>query len=156
MSGPPGSGMLGEHRQSVEGAPSMQTSARRTAGVVAVAAAVGLAAWAAARLLGVDLDVRINGDLRQVGPADVLVTTVVAGLAAWAVSSILARTPRTARWWPFVGSTALAISMLGPSYQDDGATAVVLMAIHLLVGATLIKGFASAPALTGRLHAPGR
>jgi hypothetical protein len=115
MSGPPGSGMLGEHRQSVEGAPSMQTSARRTAGVVAVAAAVGLAAWAAARLLGVDLDVRINGDLRQVGPADVLVTTVVAGLAAWAVSSILARTPRTARWWPFVGSTALAISMLGPS-----------------------------------------
>jgi uncharacterized protein DUF6069 len=156
MSGPPGGGMLGEHRQSVEGATSMHPSARRTAGVVAVAVAVGLAAWSAARLLGVDLDVRINGDVRQVGPADVLVTTVVAGLAAWVVSSILARTPRTARWWPFVGSTALAVSMLGPSYLADGAAAVALMAIHLLVGATLIMGFASAPALIGRLHAPGR
>jgi hypothetical protein len=129
----------------------MHPSARRTAGVVAVAAAVGLAAWAAARLLGVDLDVRINGDLRQVAPADILVTTVVAGLAAWAVSSILARTPRTARWWPFVGSTALAASMLGPSYLADGAAAVVLMAIHLLVGATLIKGVRLGPGP----HSPG-
>jgi hypothetical protein len=134
----------------------MHPSARRAAGVVAVAAAVALAAWAAARLLGVDLDVRLNGDLRPVGPADVLVTVVVAGLAAWAVASVLARTPRTARWWPFVGSAALALSMLGPSYLADGVDAVALMAIHLLVGATLIKGFVSAPALTGRLRAPGR
>ena len=121
----------------------MHPSAQRTAGIVAVAAAVALGLWAVARLLGVDLDVRISGDVRQVGPADVLITTVLAGLAAWVVHSILARTPRTASWWPFVGSTALAISMTGPSYLADGADAVALMTIHLLVGATLILGFAT-------------
>jgi hypothetical protein len=57
--------------------------------------------------------------------------------------SILARTPRSARWWPFVGSTALAVSMTGPSYLSDGADAVALMTMHLLVGATLIYGFAT-------------
>jgi hypothetical protein len=34
--------------------------------------------------------------------------------------------------------------MVGPSNLADGAAAVALMAMHLLVGATLIKGFASA------------
>jgi len=81
----------------------MHPSTQRAAAIVAVAMAVGLAVWAAARILGVDLDVRMNGDLRQVGPADVVVTTLA-----------------------------------------DGAAVVALMAMHLLVGATLIKGFASA------------
>jgi hypothetical protein len=53
-----------------------------------------------------------------------------------------------------VGSTALAVSMIGPSYLADGADAVTLMAIHLLVGATLIWGLASAPAR--RVSAAGR
>jgi Family of unknown function (DUF6069) len=97
----------------------MHPSAQRTAGVIAVAAAVALALWAAARLLGVDLNVDLGGEVRQVTPADVLIATIVAGLAAWVTHSILARTPRTARWWPFIGSTAIAISMIGPSYQSD-------------------------------------
>jgi hypothetical protein len=128
----------------------MQPSVQRTAGVVGVAAAVALALWAVARLLGVDLAVELGGGVRQVGPADVLVTTVVAGLAAWVTHSILARTPRGARWWPFVGSTAIAISMLGPSYLADGASAVALICMHLAVGAVLIKGLATAPALSRR------
>jgi FtsH-binding integral membrane protein len=133
----------------------MHPSAQRTAGIVAVAAAVALVLWAVARLLGVDLDVRIGGDVRQVGPADVLVTTVLAGLAAWVVHSVLARTPRTARWWPFIASTALAISMTGPSYLSDGADAVALMATHLVVGATLIYGFAtSRPSWTAARKQP--
>jgi Family of unknown function (DUF6069) len=41
-----------------------------------------------------------------------------------------------------VGSTAIAVSMLGPSYLADGAAAVALMSMHLLVGAILIAGFA--------------
>jgi Family of unknown function (DUF6069) len=123
----------------------MHPSAQRAAAIVGVAAAVALAAWAVARLLGVDLDLRVSGGLRQVGPADILVTTVIAGLAAWVASSVLARS-----------RPALAISMLGPSYLADGVDAVILMAIHLLVGATLIGGFASAQALTGRVRAPGR
>ena len=71
----------------------------------------------------------------------------MAGLAAWVVYSLLARTPRTARWWPFVGSTAIALSMLGPSYLSDGADAVALIAMHLAVGAVLIKGLFEARAL---------
>jgi Family of unknown function (DUF6069) len=122
----------------------MHPSTQRAAAIVAVAVAVGLAAWAAARLLGVDPDVRLNGDLRQVGPADVVATTVVAGLAAWVVSAALARTPRTRSWWPYVGSIALGTSMVGPSNLADGAAVIALMAMHLLVGTTLIKGFASA------------
>ena len=44
-----------------------------------------LVIWAVARLLGVDVEVEFGGETRQVGPADILVTTVVVGLAAWVV-----------------------------------------------------------------------
>jgi Family of unknown function (DUF6069) len=130
----------------------MHPSAKRTTGVIAVAAAAALAVWAVARLLGVDVEVELGGEIRQVGPADILLATFVAGLAAWVVHSLLARSPRTARWWPFVGSTAIAISMLGPSYLSDGAAAVALIAMHLAVGAILVKGLFEVPALalTGR------
>jgi len=130
----------------------MHPSAKRATGIIAVAVAAALVIWAVARLLGVDVEVEFGGEIRQVGPADILVTTVVVGLAAWVVYSLLARTPRTARWWPFVGSTAIAISMLGPSYLSDGAAAVTLIAMHFAVGAILIKGLfeARALALTGR------
>jgi hypothetical protein len=116
-------------------------SSTRSALVVAAAVAVALAMWAVARLLGVDLTVRIGQDPRQVGVVDVLVATLLAGLGAWAVYLLLARRPRTARWWPFVGSTAIAISMLGPSYLADGAAAAALIGMHLAVGFVLIVGF---------------
>jgi hypothetical protein len=125
----------------------MHPSAKRASGVIALAAAAALVIWAVARLLGVDVEVELGGEIRQVGPVDILVTTIVAGLAAWVVYSLLARSPRTARWWPFVGSTALAISMLGPSYQSDGAAAIALIAMHLAVGAILIRGLFEARAL---------
>ena len=48
---------------------------------------------------------------------------------------------RRARWWPFVGSTALAISIIGPSYLADGTSAVSLICMHIIVGAVLITGF---------------
>jgi hypothetical protein len=132
----------------------MHPSVKRTTGVVAVAAAAALAIWAVARLLGVDVQVELGGEARQVGPVDILVTTIVAGLAAWVVYSLLARTPRTARWWPFVGSTGIALSMLGPSYLSDGADAVALIAMHLAVGAVLIKGLFEAQALAPAGHRP--
>ena len=127
----------------------MHPSAKRTAGVVAVAAAAALAVWAVARLLGVEVEVELGGEVRQVGPADILVTTIVAGLAAWVVYSLLTRTPGTARWWPFVGSTGIAVSMLGPSYLSDGAAAVALIAMHLVVGAVLVKGLFTSLAPAG-------
>jgi len=114
--------ILGAKRQRKESV--MHPSAKRATGVIAVAAAAALVIWAVARLLGVDVEVEFGGEIRQVGPADILVATVVVGLAAWVVYSLLAPHPRTARWWPYVASTALAISVLGPSYQSDGAAAV--------------------------------
>lgn len=111
------------------------TAARRTTEpalqstvlVIAAAAALALGIWAIARLLGVDLTVGEGPATRQVGAIDVLLATAVAGVAARGVHIVLTRRRRTARWWPFVGSAALAISVIGPSYLADGAAAVVLI-----------------------------
>ena len=101
---------------------------------------VALAIWAVARLLGVELTAGKGQDVNPVGAADVLVTVVLAGVAAWVVQRLLARRG-AARWWPFVGSTALAISMIGPTWLADGMASVVLIAMHLAVGVVLIAGF---------------
>jgi hypothetical protein len=123
---------------------AMQTmvrgSRRRSAGVVAAAAVVALAIWALARVLDVELTVGKGADASTVGAASVLVTAVLAGLAAWGVHALLVRRG-AARWWPFVGSTALAISVIGPAWLADGLGAVVLISMHLAVGAVLLAGF---------------
>jgi hypothetical protein len=67
-------------------------------------------------------------------------SSLAAGLAAWGVHALLARW-RRARWWPFIGSTALAISITGPSYLADGISAVALICLHVIVGVVLIAGF---------------
>ena len=82
-----------------------------------------------------------------VGAADVLVAALLAGLAAWGVHALLVRRG-AARWWPFVGSTALAISIIGPTWMADGVAGVVLIGMHLAVGVVLIAGF-SRPQLSG-------
>jgi hypothetical protein len=116
------------------------TTGRRSAGVVAAALVVALAIWALARLLGVDLIVGKGQDARLVGAVDVLVTVMLAGFAAWTVEKLLARCG-VAGWWPFVGSTALAISIIGPTWLADGMASVVLIGMHLAVGFVLIAGF---------------
>ena len=111
--------------------------------MLAAAAAVALAIWALAHLLGVELTVGKGNDASQVGAADVLVAVLVAGLAAWGVQKLLARR-RAAGWWPFVGSTALSISIIGPTWLADGAASVVLIGMHFAVGLVLIVGFTRA------------
>jgi hypothetical protein len=107
---------------------------------VAAATVIALAIWALARMLGVEVTVGRGPDATPVGAADVLVTVVLAGLAAWGVQTLLARR-RAAGWWPFVGSTALAISIIGPTWLADGVAGVVLIGMHLAVGLVLIAGF---------------
>lgn len=118
----------------------MRGSLRKSAGIVAAALVVALAIWALARVLGVELTVGKGQDASPVGAADVLVAVLLAGLAAWGVQTLLAR-HRAAGWWPFVGSTALAISIIGPTWLADGAASVVLIGMHLAVGLVLIAGF---------------
>ena len=119
----------------------MMTMRRSGAAVVAAAMVVALAIWTLARLLDVELTTGKGADASPVGATDVLVTALLAGLAAWGVHALLVRRG-AARWWPFVGSTALAVSVIGPTWLADGLAAVVLIGMHLAVGAVLIAGFA--------------
>jgi Family of unknown function (DUF6069) len=115
-------------------------SAQRSTAIVAAALVVALATWALAAVLGVDLTVGKGPDASPVGAAEVLVTVVLAGLAAWGAQRLLARR-RAAGWWPVVGSTALAISIIGPTWLADGTASVALIGMHLAVGVVLIAGF---------------
>jgi hypothetical protein len=114
-------------------------SRARSAGVVAAAALVAVVIWGLARGLGVALTVGTGDQASVVGAGDVLVAVLVAGVAAWAVQRLLARRG-AAGWWPVVGSTALAISIIGPSWLADGVAGVVLIGMHLAVGVVLITG----------------
>lgn len=116
----------------------------RVAGASIVLAGViaSVIGWSVLRLAGVELEAEQNGDLRSVGIAQVIFASLAGGVAAWAVYSAMSRWPSSLRYWPFVGSTALAISMLGPSYMADGASAAGLIVLHFLVAIPLIVGFA--------------
>jgi hypothetical protein len=118
----------------------MRTTTRNSLAVVAAAVAAALVGWAVIRLLGVDLTLKTDSGTSQVGVVDVLLASLVAGLAAWGVYTLLARWRRV-RWWPFIGSTALAISINGPSYLADGISTVALICLHFVVAVVLIMGF---------------
>ena len=112
-----------------------------------------MAAWAVLRLLGIDLVVSVGDGV--VGPIDVAITATVAALAGWLVVRLLERHSRHPQfWWAFGGSTALAVSGLGPSYFSDGASSVALMALHFVVAIVVIAGFI--PTLPIRRDATGR
>jgi Family of unknown function (DUF6069) len=119
---------------------TVQGSRGRSAAIVATAGLVALVIWGLARVLGVELTVGKGDQASLVGAADVLVTVLLAGLAAWLVQRLLARRG-AAGWWPFIGSTALAISIIGPTWLADGDASVVLIGMHLAVGLVLIAGF---------------
>jgi hypothetical protein len=107
---------------------------------VAAASLVALVIWGLARMLGVELTAGKGDRASLVGADNVLVAVLLAGVAAWAVQRFLARRG-AAGWWPFVGSTALAISIIGPAWLADGLASVVLIGMHLAVGVVLIIGF---------------
>jgi predicted Co/Zn/Cd cation transporter (cation efflux family) len=108
--------------------------------VIGAGMLAALAAWALVTALGADLTVGKGTDASHVGVVDVLAAALLAGLAAWWVQRLLTRRG-VARWWPFVGTTALSVSVIGPTWLADGAAGVALIAMHFAVGAVLIAGF---------------
>jgi hypothetical protein len=44
--------------------------------------------------------------------------------------------------WSYLSSTALAVSVIGPSWLAEGASAGALIALHFVVAAFVIVGFA--------------
>jgi uncharacterized protein DUF6069 len=118
----------------------MTSSAARHVPVIAVAVLAAFIVWGISQLAGVELTLKDDAPSDEVGLVDVLATAAIAGLGAWAVHAALVRLNLTGIW-PFIGSTALAISMIGPTWLADGESAVALIAMHLAVGFTLIAGF---------------
>jgi hypothetical protein len=117
----------------------MNSRAYRSALVVAAGAVAAMATWSIARLAGVDFELKDSASIDEVAAFDVLFTTLIAGAAAWAVHEFLVSKQKQ-RWWPPIGSTALALSIAGPSWLADGETALVLIAMHVVVGFILIGG----------------
>jgi hypothetical protein len=121
------------------------TTARRTGRAVAVAAgaASALILWAVNDPWGgIDLAVRQGGTVQRIGPVAVAVTALLAGLAAWALLAVLERTVRRpVRTYRIIASIVLALSLLGPLGSGVGISSkLVLLAMHLTVGAILIIG----------------
>jgi hypothetical protein len=108
--------------------------------VIAAAVAVALVLYGLIRWLWVTPIAEMNGEDEVVGWANVLIVTIVAGLVAWGVAILLKRAGK-ARWFPSVGSIALALSIIGPSYLADGSSAVALILLHFAVAIVLIVGF---------------
>lgn len=107
--------------------------------VIAAAVAVALVVYGLIRWLWVTPVAEMGGENEVVGWAYVVIVTILAGLVAWVVALLLKRAGK-ARWFPAVGSTALAISIIGPSYQADGSSAVALIVLHFAVAIVLIVG----------------
>jgi hypothetical protein len=110
--------------------------ARRTTTVVAAPLAA-LATWALFRAAGVDFHVS-TGDGR-VGAGDVVVAATVVGLVGWVVVRWLERhVERPRLWWARVGSTALAVSIVGPSWLAHDVDSVALMTLHIVTAAVIV------------------
>jgi Family of unknown function (DUF6069) len=113
---------------------------RRRIGTVVLSPAAALAAWALIRLMGIDLVVSVGDG--TVGPTDVFAAALLGALAGWGVVRLLERNSRyPRRLWLFLGSTALAVSVIGPTWFADGTSSVALIALHVVVAVIVIGGF---------------
>ena len=112
------------------------------------ATAATLTVWAVAGpLAGIDLRVQLgSAPVQHVGPATVVIVTILAGLAAWGLLAALEHfTPRARTVWTAIALVTLALSLAGPlSGGVTTATKVALAGMHLAAAAVLI------PMLTGR------
>ncbi len=126
-------------------AQSLSASAgrsRRTRALAVLGAAgAALGVWTLAELIGVDLAVqRRPGQLEAIGPAAVLLSSLIASLAGWASLAVLERfTARVRTAWTVLALLVLTLSLGGP--LTGGITPgakVALAGMHLAVAAVLI------------------
>ena len=88
---------------------------QRRLATVLLAPAAALAAWAVARLLEIDLVV--SSATGTVGAGDVVAAALAGAAAGWLGAMLVERRSRRPRaTWAFVGSTALSVSVIGPSW----------------------------------------
>jgi hypothetical protein len=115
---------------------------RQTAIVsILLAVVVAVLVWLVFVVSGVNPFVTMGGEEQEIGVIETVLSTVGAGLAAWGARIFVVRLGQS-RWWPFVGTTALALSMLGPTYMADGISIFALSCLHFAAGIPLILGLA--------------
>ncbi|MEN3359994.1 MAG: hypothetical protein V7637_3976 [Mycobacteriales bacterium] len=124
------------------------TSARRTGRAITVAAgaAGALLLWAVNDpWAGIDLAVRRGDTTQHVSPVAVVVTALIAGLAAWTLLALLERTVRRPVLpYRIIASIVLILSLAGPLGGGvDTSSRLLLVGMHLTVGAALIGGLPS-------------
>lgn len=115
---------------------------RRRAAVLGLTVLTGLLTWAVLDLLlGIDLSAQTGLAVRAVGPAAVAFAALVAGVAGWASLALLERvTIHARRVWTVLAGVVLAGSLLGTLGGVSAAAVGGLMALHLMVGLTVILG----------------
>lgn len=127
----------------------MAARSPRSARVLAVlgTTAATLVVWViAAVALDVKLDVRMKpgAALQHIGPATVVLASLVAGFAAWALLALLERlTPRARRVWTVIAVVVLALSLIAP--LQSGVTTgvkVTLLCMHLVAAVVLVPALA--------------
>jgi hypothetical protein len=122
-------------------AAGRRTSTRRAV-AVAGAAAAALAVWAMTQSIGgTRLAVHSGGSVREIGPAAVVLTALLAGLAAWGLLALFERAVRRPyRAWRLVAVAVFVVSLAGPLGGVAIGARLTLAAMHLVVAAALILG----------------
>ncbi len=126
---------------------SVGNSARRTRlATVALAVLAPLALWALAEYaLGFDLRSPAfgEGDVADIGAANVLVAALIGSIGGWATLELLERmTQRAPKVWLAGALVALVVSLGGPLSGTGigAANRAVLAAMHVLVAGVLVVG----------------
>ncbi|WP_245673900.1 DUF6069 family protein [Actinoplanes rectilineatus] len=138
--------MTNEPRQSSDTTtrPATRATVRRSRRALSVVAGAGgaLLLWTVDVVgTGTDLTVRQGDDVREVGPAAVVLTALLAGLAAWALLALLEnRLRRPARAFRLIAVTMLLLCLVGPFAATTTGGCLALIAMHVTVGAALIFG----------------
>lgn len=135
-----------------------ERTAARTLRPIGVAAAAGaaLAVWLIARY-GAGLQPRTpsfapTGQPMALAAGFAVVVAAVVALAGWGLVALLdRRAARPRRAWLVIGLVVLAVSLSGPlsGYGLTGGERLVLLCLHLSVGAVLIPWYARGLARDG-------
>jgi hypothetical protein len=130
--------------------PSSPSSVRRSRSIwlraalsAAAALAAALIAWVlAVPVGGLELVASTGGVQPQpVGPAQIVFAVLLGSAGAAVVSALIGRFARHARGvWLGISITVGVLSLAGPPLSAAGASMLVLMLLHVIVGGILIIG----------------